>query len=521
MEQELQHYQQQQAAISQQADLLPHLQQQITDLEETINDLQAKLDQRPTLEQKITETRNLQAELKAENIHLKAEMDELRKRIEQILQEEDAPCPFCGKPLPKAEREQLVSDLTAQGKQRGDRFRANKEHIEQLDQLEKDLQAELKSLEENEKLITVSSQQIISLQKDIDKITHEINQWEQQQLPKMALVTKLLEENTFLPEVRKQLHEVEAQMKELGYDVAAHDALRRAETESRACLQDVQLLEKAHTALEQLEKQCTDLQTNITQRSEELSQLQSEVTELSASLSKEEAQAPNLEQVEDEVFQLKEKENQLRMTLGSAQQKVAVLQERRIQQAIYQNELQEKLKLITAYKQLEQAFGKNGIPAILIEQTLPVIEEKANEILYRLSEGTMFVRFITQKRYKDKQKADELRETLEIQITDSMGTRDYEMYSGGETFRVNFSIRLALSELLTQRAGARLQTLIIDEGFGSQDSLGRQRLIEAIHTIREDFAKILVITHMDEIKEAFPTRLEVEKTPRGSRINII
>jgi exonuclease SbcC len=95
------------------------------------------------------------------------------------------------------------------------------------------------------------------------------------------------------------------------------------------------------------------------------------------------------------------------------------------------------------------------------------------------------------------------------------------MFSGGEAFRINFAIRLALSEVLAQRAGARLQTLVIDEGFGSQDALGRQRLIEAINLVRQDFAKILVVTHIDELKEAFPTRIEVEKTPHGSIAQVI
>ena len=85
----------------------------------------------------------------------------------------------------------------------------------------------------------------------------------------------------------------------------------------------------------------------------------------------------------------------------------------------------------------------------------------------------------------------------------------------------NFAIRLALSEELANRKGARLQMLVIDEGFGSQDALGRQRLIEAINTVREDFAKVLVITHQDELKDAFPTRIEVEKTERGSTIQVI
>jgi exonuclease SbcC len=130
--------------------------------------------------------------------------------------------------------------------------------------------------------------------------------------------------------------------------------------------------------------------------------------------------------------------------------------------------------------------------ALLIEQALPEIEMKANEILERLSDGAMYINFETQSRYKDEKRLD-LRETLEIRVSDGAGPRDYEMYSGGEAFRVNFAIRLALAEVLARRKGARLQMLVIDEGFGSQDSLGRQRLIQAINTVRGDFAKILVL----------------------------
>ena len=62
---------------------------------------------------------------------------------------------------------------------------------------------------------------------------------------------------------------------------------------------------------------------------------------------------------------------------------------------------------------------------------------------------------------------------------------------------------------------------MIDEGFGSQDAQGRQRLVEAISTVRDDFAKILVITHLEELKDAFPTRIEVTKTDRGSQVLVV
>jgi exonuclease SbcC len=199
---------------------------------------------------------------------------------------------------------------------------------------------------------------------------------------------------------------------------------------------------------------------------------------------------------------------------------VDVLKSQRIRKADFDKEREELQQQVARHRTLEQAFGKNGVPALLIEQALPQIEEKANELLDRLSDGNMSVRFVTQGVYKDK-KRDDLKETLDIQISDSAGIRSYEMYSGGEAFRVNFAIRLALSEILAQRKGARLQTLVIDEGFGSQDAQGRQRLIEAINLVKSNFAKILVITHLDELKDAFPTRIEVEKGDRGSVIRVI
>jgi DNA repair exonuclease SbcCD ATPase subunit len=90
--------------------------------------------------------------------------------------------------------------------------------------------------------------------------------------------------------------------------------------------------------------------------------------------------------------------------------------------------------------------------------------------------------------------------------------------SGGEQFRVNFAIRVALSQLLARRAGTQLQTLIMDEGFGVLDASGREHLVEAINAAQNDFQRILVVTHIDELKDAFPTRIEVTKGADGSEI---
>ena len=73
---------------------------------------------------------------------------------------------------------------------------------------------------------------------------------------------------------------------------------------------------------------------------------------------------------------------------------------------------------------------------------------------------------------------------------------------------------------LAERAGAQLQMLVVDEGFGTQDSQGRERLVEAVNAIAADFEKIIVITHIDELKDLFATRIEVVKGAEGSRVTI-
>ena len=139
----------------------------------------------------------------------------------------------------------------------------------------------------------------------------------------------------------------------------------------------------------------------------------------------------------------------------------------------------------------------------------------------RLTGNQLHIQIVTQKTgSRSSKKKTKLIDTLDILIADASGTRPYETYSGGEAFRINFAIRLALAQLLAQRSGTSLQMLIVDEGFGTQDAEGCERLIAAINAIASDFACILTVTHMPQFKEAFQTRIEVSKTSLGSQLSL-
>jgi exonuclease SbcC len=364
------------------------------------------------------------------------------------------------------------------------------------------------------------SSSVAQLSERLETLKKETKEWEKTGAKRLAQVNKLLAGEKYAVEVRKKLAVVDKELAALGYEVATHEEARRTEIQLRPAEITYRELESAKSALKPLNDEIANLNIQIKTLMVEISEKQAEHNSEATALGVLEAQAPDLENAETSLFDAQERENKLYMEVGAARQKVAVLDDQRKRKKKYEVERGELGLQIGRFKALERAFGKDGVPALLIEQALPEIEMKANEILGRLSDDSMRLHFETQAKYKDEKRKD-LRETLEIQVSDGAGERDYELFSGGEAFRVNFAIRLALSEVLAQRKGARLQMLVIDEGFGSQDAQGRQRLIQSINAVRNDFAKILVITHLDELKDAFPTRIEVEKTETGSTVTVI
>ncbi|MCK4900922.1 MAG: SMC family ATPase, partial [Anaerolineales bacterium] len=473
-----------------------------------------------TLEADLLTAQQRQAEAKAENPRLKAEMDDLKRRIDQLEETEGADCPVCGGPLNPEERHKLIEDLKVEGKELGDKYRANQTLLAESGQLVRELERQIGTLSQGETDVLAQTRTVDRHTARLEQIKGLQADWETGDAPRLAEIREQLEKGSFAPEAHKRLAEIDAELKEIGYDAVAHDAARRTEMDARAAESELRDLEKAQAALAPIERELNDLESQSEAQKAALDKQQDEYAQATEALAEAEAQAPDLRSAEKDLMAAREQENRLRMEVGAAQQKVDVLKDLKTRRKTLETRREELSGQVGQFKQLERAFGKDGVPALLIEQALPQIEAKANEVLDRLSDGNMSVRFITQAAYKDKRR-DDLRETLDIQISDSAGTRDYEMFSGGEAFRVNFAIRLALSEVLAQRAGARLQTLVIDEGFGSQDTRGRQRLIEAINLVSQDFAKILVITHIDELKDAFPTRIEVEKSEQGSVLSVI
>jgi DNA repair protein SbcC/Rad50 len=325
-------------------------------------------------------------------------------------------------------------------------------------------------------------------------------------------------------ECAKEIAVLDRHISELGYDTEQHNNLRASVRQAQAWQLRYQQLLTAQQQYPQLQTRAQELEVALQARWVERQKLKHQIDSIVHQLQETANPIAQIQALEQQLAIRRRQLDEQLAQVGRLEQMAHQLEVLKNQYEQQQQQLQEVKHQYRTYQELAQAFGKNGIQTLMIENVLPQLEAETNQLLSRLSANQLHVQFVTQKagrNGKSTKKSSKLIDTLDILIADARGTRAYETYSGGEAFRINFAIRLALAKLLAQRAGAALQMLIVDEGFGTQDSEGCDRLIAAINAIAPDFACILTVTHMPHLKEAFAARIEVNKTQQGSQLRLL
>ena len=466
--------------------------------------------------EKRNETVRLIERLEADNVRLRSEMEELRGRYDMLV-EGEANCPVCGTLLGADGLAHLRQERAAQGKVMRDRFLENQQQVATLTPERTRLDAVVaeaeKSLSEKQRDLAARQGALGREIEDGRTAATELAEL----APKLAALVEQLERGDFATEERRALQEVKAQQASIGYDAVAHQQARVAVRALESFGELARGLKEAGERLPQDEAALAEFEALVTARRKDVSAAEERLTTIADELEGMTALQSGLTAKTQERQTLESRSVELG---GAIRHHTLQLGELAVKEADMATLLEGSGSLEsarTSYSVLVDAFGKRGIQALLIEAALPELEAQANDLLARLTDHRMTLSLETQRQNR----RGDVSETLEIRIADELGTRSYELFSGGEAFRINFALRVALAKLLASRSGAPLRTLFLDEGFGTQDPGGRERLIEAIQTIQEEFDLILVVTHIEELKEAFPVRIDVSKTEMGSTLDVV
>ncbi len=468
---------------------------------------------------------------------IKSSLAELKDKVESIKKQDSPCCPLCEQVLTIKRKSFLSSKFVKDIVRLKHRLIRPTSVIKKLKNVLLDQHKEFKELKDKDNYYKKQKAKLDELEKGFVEITKNIPVLEatvlllqknkkdsEVILKKETDVFKKLEicfeeelkEDKELKEIRLKLEKTEKEKKILKYDSSQHKKVQKdllsvsdklSQLEKQKENHNLQKEKKVKVGL--LIQQLKELKDNIRTLDDSIKSLKFDLN------SEKELNKKLLEIKEHQETKTKEKDSVLKQsTLFEYELKkikeLKKLSEKRIKEL---NLLQDQLK---DYQLLSQAFGKNGIQALLIEQAIPQIEEEANNILGRLTDNQSQI-FIESLRDL---KSGGARETLDIKISDYVGIRPYEMFSGGEAFRVDFALRIAISKLLARRAGIALQTLIIDEGFGSQDEDGLSRLMDAIYAIKKDFSKVIVVSHLAMFKDNFPVHFVIQKGSGGSFVTV-
>lgn len=458
----------------------------------------------------IGETQGLKEKIKQDGESLRVKLKLLDTSIK-------VDCPLCGKNLEAHEKTRLNNQYETEINQHRSSYKTKEKNLQRLLIEREKIQKEFSNSKDNyEKHSKVMNNQLSTLNFQIEQAkTAEIEILSNKKI--IQTIENQLETKSYCNDLFIEKKSIDIEIKNTGFDF---DVLKGIQEEIQKLDSYESLKQKLDFSLNNIQKENlrrNKLKVFIKERTEQSENLAKEIKSFDMQLDTLDSKLNLLTELNISFEEIEKIKNNTLTHKGSLESQFLELNNKiKEQKRIIKdsNEMRKELELLEV---LSEGFGRNGVQAMIIESMLPFIEEQANLLLAKMTDHRMHVSLNTIKETK----AGDVRETLDIFISDELGTRNYEMFSGGEAFRIDLALRIAISKALVMRKGLpSLSILIIDEGFGTQDAIGKELIVDVLTSIEDDFDKIFVITHLEDLKELFPSRVEVAKTENGSTFSI-
>ncbi|WP_163653471.1 AAA family ATPase [Listeria sp. PSOL-1] len=232
---------------------------------------------------------------------------------------------------------------------------------------------------------------------------------------------------------------------------------------------------------------------------------------------------PNIEELEAHFATIKQIRLQKEQLLSEIKTKH---KETERQQRNYQQKNQRRSEAEEKYRDIgllaDVARGKNErritFERYVLATFLDTIVRHANTRLAKMTNGRFWLH------RKDEKARGNAQSGLELEVYDEYTglLRHVKTLSGGECFKASLALALALAEVVQEMAGGiSLETMFIDEGFGTLDPESLDMAVECLLETQEKGRIVGIISHVPELKERIPSRLEVTATNHGSKAHFI
>ncbi len=300
------------------------LQADLADLRLEIARLEAEEAHRDELRDELNRLAQEDAELRATNQALREEMKKLKERLTQ-LEAAEATCPLCGQPLDAHHKEAVLAEVAAEGKKRGDTYRANEARREQIEEERKAGEAELKRLEVELRSLKDLRDRAARLEAALEAAQNATDALRDERLA-LESVEATLAAQEFAQELLAQRRQVQAQIDALGYDHEAHTAARETLSAYSAYEQRHRELDNALRQLPEVERALAAAEERRARWEAALADERREAETARAEIEVLKEQVEEARRREQELRECRTAERSAQETVIRAQQKLAALE---------------------------------------------------------------------------------------------------------------------------------------------------------------------------------------------------
>lgn len=184
--------------------------------------------------------------------------------------------------------------------------------------------------------------------------------------------------------------------------------------------------------------------------------------------------------------------------------------------------LREQLAVVSSLAAAVAGSGDNTmrmrLTAYVLAARLESVTALANERLQLMTDGRY------QLEHTDERAARGSKSGLGLRVRDAWTgtTRDTATLSGGESFIASLALALGLGDAVLEAAGGRrLETLLVDEGFGSLDEDSLEQVLDVLDALRAGGRNVGIVSHVAELRTRIPAQIRVRKTARGSTLQVV
>lgn len=291
----------------------------------------------------------------------------------------------------------------------------------------------------------------------------------------------------------------------VAYDATAHDAAKRKASDLEAAHlalnRAMTKMERLPLAMEEKDRMAIAVASEeeaLRAASQERRALGFEMKTLLLKKKEHEEARQNEERLAQDVIRAEGEQRRLASEMESLRKQTAELERSRLKYV----SLMKEQEILNRLSQVMKGFKEN-----VISRIVPTLSDTSSDLLSQLTEG--------------KYSGMRLDENYQMWLYDQGEEFRLERFSGGEVDLANLCLRLAISRMIMERSGNQMNFLVLDEIFGSQDQSRKRSILETLGQLQKQFRQILLITHIDDVKDNVSAVLRVQEKEDGSSTAVL